>query len=136
MSDIIERTLELQASPGEVWRALTEPAGLAGWFSDRAEVHLKGDEGCFEWDEHGRYAMRIEACEPMTRFAWRWARDPGVPLEQSPSTLVEWSLTPREDGGTTLFLRESGFKRDEDRQQNEGGWTAELGELVELLAAA
>jgi hypothetical protein len=38
------------------------------------------------------------------------------------TTLVEWSLEERADGGTTLRLRESGFTRPEDRAGNEEGW--------------
>lgn len=136
MIEPIERTLELDASPDEVWRALTDPAGIGSWFSDRAEVDLSGGtEGAFLWNEHGRYAMRVERCEPKTHLAWRWARDPGKPLDQGDSTLVEWTLTPRTGGGTTLHLRESGFTTEAARQDNDGGWNAELDELVEHLAA-
>jgi hypothetical protein len=42
----------------------------------------------------------------------------------------------RDDGGTTLKLRESGFERPEDRRDNVGGWKHELGELVEYLGEA
>ena len=47
--------------------------------------------------------------------------------------LVEWTLTPRADGGTTLFLRESGFRRPEQRAENDEGWTSELAELLAYL---
>ncbi len=46
---------------------------------------------------------------------------------------MEWRLTARDDGGTTLLLRESGFLTDLHREQNTEGWTAELAELMELL---
>ena len=51
----------------------------------------------------------------------------------SPSTRVEWELTARDDGGTTLFLRESDFRTDLHHEQNTEGWTEELAELIELL---
>ena len=69
------------------------------------------------------------------RLAWRWARDPDVELDETPTTLVTWELTPRPDGGTTLELTETGFATEELRQGNDRGWDAELAELVELLAA-
>lgn len=101
--DSIERTLELTASPERVWHA------------------------------HGRYAIRIEAFEPMTRIVWRWARELETPLGDGPTTTVEWVLEPGPTGGTTLHLTESGFLTAHGRQQNVDGWKHELGELVSYL---
>lgn len=139
----IERTLELDASPDAVWWALTDPKEIAAWFSDAAHFEPidpngdpeEGAEGWFEWKSHGRFAMRVEEVDRPSRVAWRWAREAGKPLDEGPSTLVEWTLTPRPDGGTLLDLRESGFAREEDREQNVAGWQHELGELEEYLAA-
>ena len=55
------------------------------------------------------------------------------PSSDESATLVEWWVEPREDGGTTLRMRESGFTVPTHRSGNEEGWTEELGELVELL---
>lgn len=130
----IERTLELRAAPERVWRALTEPSEIARWFGDTAELEASaGAEGWFGWKAHGRFAVRVERCEPPRRFAWRWARNSDTPIGEGPSTLVEWELLPRDDGGTTLKLRESGFERPEAREENVGGWKHELGELVDHL---
>ena len=134
MMDVIERTLELEASIEDTWRALTDPTELSGWFGDSAEFSLTmGSEGWFGWEKHGRYAMRVEEFDPPTRFVWRWAREGNKSLEETRSTLVEWTLTPRDSGGTTLHLRESGFTREKDLEDNKGGWTDELAELVEYL---
>lgn len=134
MIDAIERTLELDASPADVWRALTDPTEIAGWFGDSAELEsAPGGEGWFGWEKHGRFAVRVEEFEPITRFAWRWARKAETPLEETPSTLVEWTLIPRDDGGTTLLLKETGFERPQDREDNVGGWKKELQDLVEHL---
>ncbi|HLE83712.1 MAG TPA: SRPBCC domain-containing protein [Thermoanaerobaculia bacterium] len=133
--DAIERTLELRSAPERVWRALTEADEIARWFGDTAELEARaGAEGWFGWKKHGRSAVRVERYEPPRRVAWRWARETDTPLDESPSTLVEWQLVPRDDGGTTLKLCESGFERPEDRQDNVGGWKHELGELLEHLA--
>jgi len=137
MNDVIERTLELDQPVADVWRALTDPTELSGWFGDNTELNPQvGGDGWFEWDKHGRYAMRVEAFEPPRRFAWRWVHQPATPVDQAPSTLVEWTLTPRADGGTTLHLRESGFLTEKHHQQNTQGWEEELAELVAHLTAA
>jgi uncharacterized protein YndB with AHSA1/START domain len=136
MTAAIERTLELDAKPEDVWQALTDPAEVSGWFGDSAHFVLEvGSDGWLGWENHGRHSMRIEEIDPPTRFAWRWARNVDTAIDEGVSTLVEWTLVPRQDGGTTLELRESGFVREEDREENSGGWNDELQHLQSYLAA-
>ncbi len=134
MNREITRRLEFDNSPERVWKAITDPEEIAAWFGDTAKLDLKpGGDGEFGWKNHGKFAVRVEVVEPPTRLAWRWAKDTGVAIENGPSTLVEWTLTRRQDGGTILDLRESGFEEDEHFESNTGGWKAELGELVDFL---
>jgi uncharacterized protein YndB with AHSA1/START domain len=136
MTRAIERTLELEATPEQVWKALTDPQELAGWFGDSAELEPRpGAGGWFGWASHGRFAVRVTEVDPPRRFAWRWMHEPGAAFEEAASTLVEWTLTAREDGGTTLELRESGFRTDLHRQENTEGWEQELQHLVDHLGA-
>lgn len=133
----IEKRLELDCSPEDVWRALTDPTEVAGWFGDSAEFSPSpGSQGWFGWQEHGKFAMQVEHFEPPHRFVWRWARQADKPLEETESTLIEWTLIRRHDGGTTLLLKESGFVTEEYRKLNDGGWDEELGDLSEFLARA
>lgn len=130
----VKKTLRLSASPERVWRALTEPAELSRWFPDSTDLEPRaGSTGTFDWSEHGKYAVRVEAMEPPRRLVWQWARDPDVGVGETPLTTVEWTLEAREDGGTTLHLVESGFTHPKYRDQNDAGWDQELGELVEYL---
>lgn len=130
----IEKKLELDQSPEDVWRALTDPTEVTGWFGDTASFSPElGSEGWFGWEKHGKFAMRVEEFDPPTRFAWRWAREADKSLDETHSTLVEWTVLLREDGGTTLLLKESGFANEESRQDNVGGWKEELKHLVEFL---
>lgn len=131
----IERTMELSASPERVWRAITDPRELSRWFPDRAELDVRvGADGTFFWNEHGSFALRIEAVEEPSYFAWRWANEANTTIEAAAEvTLVEWRLSPAEGGGTVLTIRESGFTRPGHRDGNDRGWTSELAELVELL---
>jgi uncharacterized protein YndB with AHSA1/START domain len=132
----IEHTLELAAPPERVWRAITDPDELSRWFPQRAEWDLRpGGRGVFFWEGHGDFPIRVEAVEPTRYLAWRWGLEVETDPDASESpTLVEWWLEPRGDGGTTLRLRESGFRHDGHRAENETGWTEELDELVALLA--
>jgi uncharacterized protein YndB with AHSA1/START domain len=131
----IERTLRLAAEPSRVWRALTQPEELNRWFGQRCAIDLRpGGEAWMEWDGYGRFAMRVEAVEPECYLAVRWASETGKSLEESPGTLVEWTLEPGDDGGTLLRLRESGFTTRTSRLENVGGWVEELAELMDFLA--
>lgn len=130
----IEKTMEFDASPERVWRAITDPAELSQWFGDDTRLDLRpGSDGAMIWDEHGSFAVRVEVVDPPHRFSWRWVHQPDVDFDDAPSTLVEWSLTPRKGGGTILRLRESGFRTDLHQQQNTEGWSEELGELRAFL---
>lgn len=134
MALTIERRLESVAPPERVWQALADPNEIVQWFGDRAELDLRpGGPGSFSWDGHGDFAARVEVVEPPYRLSWRWAQKPGTAIEEGVSTLVEWVLTRRADGGTILELTESGFVEEEHYQGNTTGWAAELGELKALL---
>lgn len=127
----IEKRLELDQAPADVWRALTDPTQVAAWFGDTAAFAPEpGSKGWFGWEKHGKFAMRVEEFDPPRRFVWRWAREAGKSLEEVDSTLVEWTVLPRDDGGTTLLLKESGFVSEESRQLNVGGWEEELQHLI------
>ncbi len=132
---VLEKTLELNAPRERVWKAITDPAELAIWFGDEAELDLRpGGDGAMSWEEHGRYAMRVVDVDAPRRLVWNWVHEPGVAFEDAPATRVEWTLESRADGGTTLHLRESGFRTDLHHRQNTQGWDEELAELVALLA--
>ena len=78
--------------------------------------------------------------EPPHFFSFRWVvhRDPGAPVRDGNSTLVEFSLSPEGDA-TRLTVVESGFRDlsgPEDENQghvdsHRRGWDHELGELQE-----
>lgn len=132
----IVRTIELDAAPDRVWRAITDAQELASWFPDRAELDLRpGGRGSLGWDQHGDFPVHVEAVDAPRYLAWRWAGNDGRPIEEY-STRVEWTLTPRPDGGTTLTVRESGFDSDRHAEENTNGWKEELGHLVRHLSAA
>ena len=135
MIDAIDKRVELDAEPERVWRALTDGAELAKWFPDEASDVAADTNGAFFWEKHGSYAFRVEAFEPPSFLAWRWVRDADGGFDDGVTTLVEFRLRPRDGGGTVLDLRESGFVREEDRKDNDGGWDHELGELCALLSA-
>lgn len=139
MTASIERTMEFTAPIERVWQALADARELAAWFpNDGAHFEAKpGFEGWFRWQMKectGQYAVRVEVAEPHQRLVWRWAREADTAIDKAYTTIVEWTLEPLANGGTRLHMVESGFEREQDRQENISGWQQELGELEALLA--
>jgi uncharacterized protein YndB with AHSA1/START domain len=132
----VEKVLQLDTPVERVWTAITDAGELSQWFGDEAEVDLRpGGDAAMTWENHGRYAMRIDEVEPPHRLVWSWVHEPDVPFEDAPFTTVEWILTERADGGTTLQLKESGFLTDKHQGENDRGWDEELGHLVALVGS-
>jgi uncharacterized protein YndB with AHSA1/START domain len=143
----VRKTIELKASPDRVWNAITDPNELAQWFPDEHADFLpqEGHSGFFVWAAKegegdgcggGSFAVEVEKAEPPHSLIWSWARQADIPFDRAATTRVEWTLTPRPDGGTRLELHETGCEKLLDREGNDSGWDAELGELVAYLEAA
>ena len=85
----------LAHSPEKVWRALTEPSELAGWFPAAVEVELRLDgsisftfpegEGDFQEDPDNTGAVR--AFDPPKLLEYSWGEE-----------LLRWELSPTSDG--------------------------------------
>lgn len=137
--DAIEKTVELDHPIERVWRAVTEPEELAAWFPNHdATLEVRpGGTGRFEWrfgegDDAERHTstVTVHAVEAPTRFVWSWRN---ADRSDAVETEVEFLLTARPDGGTTLLVRETGFLDPAARADNVGGWDAETDELIEYL---
>ncbi|MEV4840347.1 SRPBCC domain-containing protein [Nonomuraea sp. NPDC049486] len=141
-SDAIERVVVLRHPVERVWAALTTAEGLSRWFGSVAEIDLRpGGRAFFRWDDLGDQSVAtIVVVDPPRRFAFRWAIE-GLPEDDAPRTLVDFTLEPIPDG-TRLRLVESGFAQaaaDVARsahQANSQGWDAELADLETYLDAA
>jgi uncharacterized protein YndB with AHSA1/START domain len=84
MTDLIERELELPASPSEVWQALTDPASLEAWLADEVDLELwPGGEARFTLGGQVRTGWVEEVCPPRDgdrssaagRLAFWWGAD-------------------------------------------------------------
>ncbi|MEM9207799.1 MAG: SRPBCC family protein [Pseudomonadota bacterium] len=145
--DKIEKTVELEAPVDRVWEALTDHRQFGEWFKvaldqpfeagarSTGKMTYPGYEG-IEWLAH------IESIEPKRLFAMRW-HDPDpqsdLPLEEQPTTLVEFLLTENA-AGTMLLIRESGFASYGDERgkaamkRNTGGWEVQATNIIEYVS--
>src|SRR5262245_39290976 len=128
--DTIEREMTLRAPIERVWQAITDPAEVSKWFGVEAEIALTpGGDVAFGWLK-ARFRGRVEAVERPRRFACRWCLDSDTPVDEGPTTLVEFTLRPQGEG-TVLRLVESGFAslpgdgRARHLADNTQGWEEE-----------
>jgi uncharacterized protein YndB with AHSA1/START domain len=146
-TDRIEKDVVLRAPRSRVWRALTSPEEFGTWFG----VALTGPFApgarvlgkiTIPGHDHLTMEMVVERLDPETLFSYRWhpyAIDPGVDYSSEPTTLVEFRLE-EVAGGTRLTIVESGFdrlpvsRRSEAFRMNDGGWTAQVGNLERHVA--
>lgn len=144
LQDLIEREVLIEASRERVWAALTDPAHIAGWFGDEAEMDPRpGGKAAFGWSDHGTYRAVVKRAEPPNMLSYRWARQIDTEPEEGNSTLVEFSLTDV-FAGTLLRVVETGFaslhatevEQDKAVEDNTAGWQSELAELKEYAERA
>jgi uncharacterized protein YndB with AHSA1/START domain len=138
----IDRTIEIEASPERVWRALTNPAELAIWievtmegeFSPGNEVWMTSTNPQFAGM---RWPVRIVEMMPPRRLVWLWHPgqiDSAVDYSKEPMTTVTFTVEPSGQG-TRLTVSETGFdelsleRRAAALMANTEGWTEVLASL-------
>jgi uncharacterized protein YndB with AHSA1/START domain len=145
----IDRTIEIQAPPERVWRALTDSEELSAWF----QVHIEGEiaAGGEVWmtsvhPQHAgqRWPVRIVELTPFQRVVWRWHPgevDPAIDYTRAPQTTVTFTLEPT-GRGTRLSVSETGFdaielaRRAKAYADNTQGWTEVLVWLQKYVEAS
>jgi uncharacterized protein YndB with AHSA1/START domain len=93
----IERDIVFDASPEEVWEALTEPERLEEWFANEVSLDARpGGEGIFRWGDGDERRAVVREVEPEERLVLDWEDDGRVVLELE-----------EVDGGTRLHVIET-----------------------------
>jgi uncharacterized protein YndB with AHSA1/START domain len=145
--DTIEREIEIDAPIDIVWSIVTEPAHIAEWFSDSAEIDLRpGGEGTLVWrmkatSREAKVNLRVERLEPPHVFAFRWDYTDGAEPDGTNSPLVEFTLEALGDS-TRLRLVESGLEnvtRPEEEKaryfsEHTSGWDTHMDRLQRYVA--
>jgi uncharacterized protein YndB with AHSA1/START domain len=137
MQDTIERSINIAAPVERVWDLVTEPGW---WVPSDAPVdadRTPGEVVVRESEKWGRFPVEIVELRPMSYAAFRWSSTfPGDELTAGRTTLIEFTVTPTDDG-VRVAVTESGFAQldaaDELKAQsiesNSGGWTDQLSSL-------
>jgi uncharacterized protein YndB with AHSA1/START domain len=143
MQDTIERSIDIAAPLDRVWDLVTEPGW---WVPDDNPVAADRTPGAVvvrESEQWGRFPVEVVELRPRTYAAFRWAPSfPGDDLAPGRTTLIEFTVTPTDDGAR-VAVKESGFAgldatedvRATSFQNNSDGWTSQLTVLRDRSAA-
>jgi uncharacterized protein YndB with AHSA1/START domain len=137
----LRMTRVLPAPGADVWRALTEPGELAGWWGPKGFI-CPGVEFKPRVGDGYRIAMQppegepfhltgeFKEVEPPARLAFTFVWDPATPDDRE--TLATLSL--RDQGALTeVELTQGEFATEERRALHEGGWAESFEKLEDLL---
>jgi uncharacterized protein YndB with AHSA1/START domain len=103
MQEPVTRSIELDAAPADVWRALTEASLLSDWFEAEVEVDARPNGAVrFRFLDGSELRGVVVSYEPPRRLAFRW-RDVRALVR---ATVVEFTLAPSARG-TRLTVSES-----------------------------
>jgi uncharacterized protein YndB with AHSA1/START domain len=101
----VEREIELDAPPDEVWRELADPERLGDWFEAEVDLELEpGGTGTFAFPDGELRRARVVDVEEGRRVSFTWW--PIAPEAGRP-THVTITLSPGDDHGTRFRVRES-----------------------------
>ena len=124
-----EMALDIQATPDEVWRALTDAEELVRWFPLQARVTPGvGGSMSWKWEESWDWTTRIDRWEPGQLLRLVQDYRPTEDVEQA-VVAMEFTLSTNA-GKTRLRIVHSGFGEgaswDNELDSISEGWPAEL----------
>jgi uncharacterized protein YndB with AHSA1/START domain len=130
----LEKHVELDASPEQVWQAIATGPGIATWFVPHDVEPREG--GTVEQDYGGGFATRgrVTAWEPAHRFAYGAFEQPE---DGRPNYAYEFLVEGRDGGGTVLRFVQSGFLDgadwDDEYDSFDAGWSLFFHNLCSYL---
>jgi uncharacterized protein YndB with AHSA1/START domain len=105
----IEDEIDVEATPQEVWDAITAGPRIDSWFMGRTEIERH--RGGAARTDFGGHVIKSEvtAWDPPNRFAYRSGEGPyGAHME------FTWKITPRNGHGATVHFTHSGVLSGEE----------------------
>jgi uncharacterized protein YndB with AHSA1/START domain len=103
---VVEQEIVLEASPEELWAALTDPAELPGWFGASVDWDLTpGGRARFTEEDGSQRAGVVEIVRPGSELQFRWWPVGTQEGAAEPATEVHYTLE-EVDEGTRLTVTE------------------------------
>ncbi|MDI4665166.1 SRPBCC domain-containing protein [Xanthobacter autotrophicus] len=123
MSDVVEtRSIVTEAEFDQpvdiVWRAITDSEWLAVWFFPNDIQPLEGHKFTIwgrpieRWDGEFQCQVKTAIAPRELSFSWKGGHEELKGFGHYIDTLVTWTLTPTESGGTHFRFVHEGFSTD------------------------
>lgn len=134
----IQLSVDLEASPDDAFRAVTDGAEIAKWLAPEARVTppANGKKAVLwiSWGEGMSAEQEIDVFEPPVRVRHPWS----VNGETKAPLYAEWTVEPRAGGTSTLRLVHAGFSAsaasDGEYESHARGWRLMLQNLRHAFA--
>lgn len=125
--------------PEKVWRALTDSTLLTKWLLPNDMKAIVGHKFTFRaeptpwWD--GIVHCEVREIEPLKLLRYSWQGGKNSAGAFGVDTIVTWTLTPTESGGTLLSIEQSGFDAQAAQAYNgaKAGWEKKIEKLNRFL---
>lgn len=133
-----EHEFSIDASPAEVWKAITNAEELVNWFPMEAQVKPgAGGSINYGWAPEMQNPCQIEIWEPQSHLRTSWMEPVAGNADGTrAASVVDWFIKG-EGGKTILRLVHSGFgtgsQWDDDYDGTNRGWNYELRSLRHYL---
>jgi len=106
MPDILHRIGVKDATPEQVYDALTTVDGLAGWWTDETKGNgARGGILEFRFPPVGGFDMEVIEAQPAKQVSWRVVDGP----EEWVGTTIDWNLS-RSGDHTIVLFRHQGWR--------------------------
>ena len=120
----VKQEIDVNGEPGQVFRALIEPAELERYLATKATVEPKvGGRYDLGW---GAGPIKILDLEPRRKLSYSWQ------YGDDPETIVTWTLDGS-GGRTRLTLVHNGFAPDRHTEDYRTGWLKFMNELKSMV---
>jgi uncharacterized protein YndB with AHSA1/START domain len=134
----IEIDYDLPHPPAKVWRALTEASLVASWLMPNDLRPVVGHRFTFRsrptpgWDGVCYCEVLEVVAEERLSYSWRGGASDIEKYGAALDTVVTWTLTPTEAGGTRLHLSHAGFgeKNGFAYDAMSRGWTEKVTQSI------
>jgi uncharacterized protein YndB with AHSA1/START domain len=115
--DQIHMSVKLAAGRDRVWQALTTPAGITSWWSERAEIQ-PSDGGLLRLLFPNRRMLdsKVVMCRPMQLMSFVYFG----------GTRAQFEVNTHPSGGTIVSVTDHGFSSQEDYAETLAHWTSVL----------
>jgi uncharacterized protein YndB with AHSA1/START domain len=132
----IDLSIEVPAAPADAWRAVTDPARIAEWFTDATALGPVGSPYRLDFGDGSIVGGTVLSVVPGRSFShsWHWEGS-----DESETTTVTWTVEPAPGGSRIRVVHEgwdaAGLDADA-RADHEGYWAGYLDDLRDVLGEA